>query len=126
MRRAPFTRSKITGAHFCQRLSRPQGHSAAGRIRPIKKCNKLVGNRTGDLTACSIVPQPTRLPRAPALYTTDARIQINNYVVIYEDTVFTRLTHKAMTVSNIFLTKMSKKMYFRRKVTRNLFTSVLP
>jgi hypothetical protein len=24
---------KIPGTHFCYRLSRPQGHSAAGRIR---------------------------------------------------------------------------------------------
>jgi hypothetical protein len=25
----------------------------------------LIGNRTSDLPACSIVPQPTTLPRAP-------------------------------------------------------------
>jgi hypothetical protein len=28
-----FTPRKIPGAHFYQRLSRPQGHNAAGRIR---------------------------------------------------------------------------------------------
>jgi hypothetical protein len=27
----PFTPRKIAGTHFCRRLSRPQGHRAAGR-----------------------------------------------------------------------------------------------
>jgi hypothetical protein len=30
-----FTPRKIPGTHFCQRLSRSQGHSAPERIRPI-------------------------------------------------------------------------------------------
>jgi hypothetical protein len=60
----PLPPRKIPGTHFCLRLSRPQGHSAAGRIRSIEKCNDLIGNRTRDLEACSIVPQPTTLPRA--------------------------------------------------------------
>jgi hypothetical protein len=34
--RPPFTLKKITGIHFCQRLSRLQGHSEAGRIRSIE------------------------------------------------------------------------------------------
>jgi hypothetical protein len=34
-------------------LSRPQGHSAAGRIRSIEEFSDLIGNRTRDLTACS-------------------------------------------------------------------------
>jgi hypothetical protein len=42
-------------------LSRPQDHGAAGRIRLIEKSSDLIGNRTRDLSACSIVPQP----RAP-------------------------------------------------------------
>jgi hypothetical protein len=29
------------------------------------KKNPLIGTRTCDLPACSIVPQPTTLPRAP-------------------------------------------------------------
>jgi hypothetical protein len=57
--------TKIPGTYFSYRLSRPQGHSAAGRIRLIEKSNYLIGNRTRDLPACSIVPQPTTLPRAP-------------------------------------------------------------
>jgi hypothetical protein len=32
-RRPPFTPKKTPGTHFCQRLSRPQGHNAAGKIR---------------------------------------------------------------------------------------------
>jgi hypothetical protein len=36
----------------------------AGRIRSIEKTH-LLGSRTVDLPACSIVPQPTTLPRAP-------------------------------------------------------------
>jgi hypothetical protein len=51
--------------HFSGRLSRPQGHSAAGRIRSIEKSNDLIGNQTRDVPACSIVPQPTTLPRSP-------------------------------------------------------------
>jgi hypothetical protein len=37
-------------------LSRPQGHSAGGRLRSIEKSNDLIGNRTRDLPACIIVP----------------------------------------------------------------------
>jgi hypothetical protein len=39
----------------------------AERIRSIEKSNNLVGNRTRDLAACSIVPQPTTLPRTPVV-----------------------------------------------------------
>jgi hypothetical protein len=42
-RRPPFTPRKILGTHFCKRLSLPQGHSAAGRIRSIEY---LIGSRT--------------------------------------------------------------------------------
>jgi hypothetical protein len=31
---------------------RPQGHSAAGRIKLIENSNDLIGNRTRDLPAC--------------------------------------------------------------------------
>jgi len=31
-RRPPLTPGNIPGTHFCQRLSRPQDHSATGRI----------------------------------------------------------------------------------------------
>jgi hypothetical protein len=50
---------------FLLRLSRPQGHSAAGRIMSMKNSNDTNGNGTHDLPACSAVPQPTTSPRAP-------------------------------------------------------------
>jgi hypothetical protein len=44
---------KIPGT---QRLSRPQGHIAAGTIKSIKRSHHLMGNRTRYLQSCSIVP----------------------------------------------------------------------
>jgi hypothetical protein len=38
-----------------------------GRIRSIEKYNDLIGNRTVDLPVCSVVPQPSTLPRVPSL-----------------------------------------------------------
>jgi len=43
----------IAGTHFCWRLSRPQGHSVAGRIMSMKNSNDTIRNRTRDLPACS-------------------------------------------------------------------------
>jgi hypothetical protein len=44
-------------------------HRAVVRLEGLgklkKKSNGLIGNRTRDIPACSIVPQPTTLPRAP-------------------------------------------------------------
>jgi hypothetical protein len=62
----PSHRRKIPGTHFCSRLSRTQGHSAAGRFRAIEKSNDLIGARSRDLPACSTVPQPTTLSSAPS------------------------------------------------------------
>jgi hypothetical protein len=42
-----------------------QGHRAAGRIKSTEKSNDGTGNRPRDLPVCSIVPQPTMLPRGP-------------------------------------------------------------
>jgi hypothetical protein len=42
-----------------------RGHSRTRWIRWLEKLIDLIGNRTSDLPACSIVPQPTTLPRAP-------------------------------------------------------------
>jgi hypothetical protein len=50
----------ILDAHFCQKLSQPQGHSAAERIMSTKNSNV---NRPRDLPTCSAVLQPTALPR---------------------------------------------------------------
>jgi hypothetical protein len=51
----PLTPRKILGTHFFQRLSRPQGHSAAGRIKTTEKSDDFNGNRTHDLPACNMV-----------------------------------------------------------------------
>jgi len=65
MHQPPLPPGNIPGTHFCYRVIRPQGHSAAGRIMSMKNPNDIIGNRTRDLPTCSAVPQPTTLPRAP-------------------------------------------------------------
>jgi hypothetical protein len=55
---------KIPGTHFCQGLSQPQNHSAAGSIGKLKEHNDLIGISTRDLWACSIAPKPTMPPSA--------------------------------------------------------------
>jgi hypothetical protein len=67
-RRQPFTPRKIPGTNLCQRPNTPKGHNAAGRIRSIEKSSDLIGYQTRYLPTCSIVPQPTTLPRASNLY----------------------------------------------------------
>jgi len=47
---------KIPSTNFFRTLSRPQDHSAAGRIVSMKNSNNTIGNRTRDLLACSAVP----------------------------------------------------------------------
>jgi hypothetical protein len=89
MHRPPFSPRKIPGTHFCQRLSRPQGHSAAGRIRPIEKSSDLIENRTRDIPACCVVPQPTTLPRAPVKCPMFIKIRIQgNYSILFDQSSF--------------------------------------
>jgi hypothetical protein len=57
----PLPPRKIPGTHFCQRLSRPQGHSAAGRIRLIEKSNDFIGNRTRAVQPVAISTEVSRL-----------------------------------------------------------------
>jgi len=61
----PLSPGNIPGTHFVWSLSRPQGHSAAGRIMSMKKFNDTIRDRTRDIPACSAVPQPTAPPRDP-------------------------------------------------------------
>ena len=56
--RPPSPPGNISGAHFCYKLSRPQGPSAVGRIRSMKNPQNPNGYRTRDIPACSAVPQP--------------------------------------------------------------------
>ena len=54
----------IAGAHVCWRLSRPQGHSAAGRIMSMKNSSDTNGYQTCGLPTCSSVSQPAAPPCA--------------------------------------------------------------
>ena len=63
----------IPGAHFCYRLSQPQGLGAAGRIMSMKNSNDIIWNRNRDLPARSAVPRPTVPPRT--VYPGDAQLE---------------------------------------------------
>jgi hypothetical protein len=56
--RPPLSPGNATGTHFCQRLSRSQGHSAIGRNMSMKNSNETIWYRTSDLPICSAVPWP--------------------------------------------------------------------
>ena len=47
----PTHQPPLPGTHFCYRLSRPQGYSAAGRIKSMKNPNDPIWNGTSDLPA---------------------------------------------------------------------------
>jgi hypothetical protein len=55
--RPPLPPGNTPGTDLCKRLSRPQGHSATGRIMSLKNSNDTIGNRTRDLPVCSAVQQ---------------------------------------------------------------------
>jgi len=63
--RPPLLPGNISGTHFCQRLSQPLGHGAAGRIMSMKNSNDTIGNPVHDLPTCCAVPQPIAPPREP-------------------------------------------------------------
>ena len=48
---------------FVMRLTRPQDHSAAGRLMSMKASNDTIGNLPRDLPDRSLVPQPTAPPK---------------------------------------------------------------
>jgi hypothetical protein len=52
-----------------KRLSRPPGHSAAGRFSSTEKSNDLIRNRNRDLPDCSVVPKPTMLRHVQTKHT---------------------------------------------------------
>jgi hypothetical protein len=69
--RLPLHPRNISVAHLCWSVSRPQGHSAAGRIMSTKYSNDTIGNRTRNHPAGSAVPgshgtQLKHAPRRPA------------------------------------------------------------
>jgi hypothetical protein len=42
----------------------------------LKKSNDLIGNRSRDIPACSIVPQPSTLPRDPIISHVDPKLSL--------------------------------------------------
>ena len=60
-----YSQVNMPGTHFCQGLSRPQGHNPAGKVKSIKNLTGPIGNRNCDLPASSAVAKPPAPPRAP-------------------------------------------------------------
>jgi hypothetical protein len=56
VKRRPLPPGRFLVLISVKRLSRPQGHSAAGTIRSIERHDDLIGNPTRDLPACSVMP----------------------------------------------------------------------
>ena len=84
--RPPLPPGNTPGTHFCWRLSRPQSHSATGRIMSPKNSNDSIGNRIRDLPVCSVVPSPLRHRASPfCLYTAQ--------IIIEKISVFFYLPH---------------------------------
>jgi hypothetical protein len=73
-----------------------------------KKSNELIGNWTRDLPACSIVPQPTTLPRAPSLQ----MCCINSMLVLHMKALY-RMSQEERSIfwEVIVLVILSKKLY---------------
>jgi hypothetical protein len=55
----------------------------AGSFRSFEDSKDLIGNRTHDLPACNLVPQPTTLPRAPKYIIYEIQSQIDEYNIHY-------------------------------------------
>ena len=72
---------KVFLLFICQRVSRPQGHGAAGRIISMKNSNDIIGNRTRDLLAFSALCQTTSTPRTPDVVCISFTLQYASYVL---------------------------------------------
>jgi hypothetical protein len=53
-----LTPENIPVIHFCYRLSRPQGHSAAGRNMSVENSSDTNRNLNRDVPACSTTARP--------------------------------------------------------------------
>jgi hypothetical protein len=102
--RQPFTPRKIPGTDFSYGLSLPQGYRA-GSIRSMTKVSNLIGTRTCDLPACSILLQPITLPRV--LSWSDRRVMDDVRTVVQLWIVYVR---------NItYINNISCQRYFEAK-----------
>jgi hypothetical protein len=61
----------------------------------------LIGTRTRDLPACSIVPQPTTLPRTPVLW------RVSNYLWCFLNYLSVSVSYANWTANTEFLTSAS-------------------
>ena len=109
----------IPGTHFCQRLSRPQGHSAARRIVSMKNSNDTIGNRTRDLPTCSAVPQPTAPPTGAGaeLFHADRRTDMKPIVALGN---FANARKKALGLNSI----SGEKVVFEKVIVRKTMKNV--
>jgi hypothetical protein len=78
----------------------------------LKKFNYLIGTPTCDLPACSIVPQPTTLPRAPVLFLWF----LENVWICYFVNTYTSLTH---SWSRALLEKLPIRIHKDQKLCLN-------
>jgi hypothetical protein len=63
----------------------------------LKKFNDLIGNRTRNLTACSIVPQQMTLQRAPIYVRTCVLFRTVSQIQLFHCTLYRRATRHVLT-----------------------------
>ena len=85
--------AKIPDTHFCYRLGRSQGHSAAGRIVSMKNYNDTIRNRNRDHLDFSLVPQPNAPPGAPTWSGTIANFRVAAIFVTVDFTALYIIQH---------------------------------
>jgi hypothetical protein len=61
----PHKHLSASDTYFCYKPSNPQGLMLPEGLGKLKILIALIGSRTHDLSACSIVPQQITLPLAP-------------------------------------------------------------
>jgi hypothetical protein len=67
MRRTLFTPQKDSRYSFLlEAESTPRAIVRLEGLGQLKKFSDLIGNRSRDLPACSVLPQPSTLPRTPS------------------------------------------------------------
>ena len=121
----------IPGTLFCQRLSRPYGHSAVGRIMSMKNFNDTIENRTRDLPICSAVPQPTAQCAYTIKYTYYYQHSLTCfgvYCTIFRDNITLHFGYRAKVIlcryiirycsHNIFRVTKSRRMRWSGHVAR--------
>jgi hypothetical protein len=86
----PFTPREDSWYSFLLEAELTPGPYCGWKDRSIEKSNDLIGNRTSDLLACSIVPQPTTLPRATqGWHTVNLTCQVMELAVSASEVSFT-------------------------------------